>query len=208
MRQEADEVNENANGIQVLELYGNMKNGNTTFKTICEKQLCDPNKLKENLNAHFKIRSEFVDSVELKDATSFIRQLQDINNTEINTTPPDKEELRPSVKPLRNGKPANDLPFAYVKHATQCKEFTHEVMKLFETIWRTNKIHSKLVALWKGPSKGKQIYTKSYQGLQIGSSLNKMLLFLIISRLKNWYEKQIMEQQKGFRCGRGTAYEI
>ena len=96
-----------------------MKNGNTTFKTICEKQLCDPNKLKENLNAHFKIRSEFVDSVELKDATSFIRQLQDINNTEINTTPPDKEELRPSVKPLRNGKPANDLPLLNTQHSVK-----------------------------------------------------------------------------------------
>ena len=44
-----------------------MKNANTTFKTICEKQLCDSNKLKERLKVHFNICCEGVDPMELKD---------------------------------------------------------------------------------------------------------------------------------------------
>jgi len=28
---------------------------------------------------------------------------------------------------------------------------------------------------------------------------------LIINRLKTWYEAQLLDQQQGFRCGRGTT---
>ena len=55
--------------------------------------------------------------------TSFIRQLQDINNTKLNTTLPDKEELR-SVKLSKNDKSTKDVLLAYVKYTTECKEFT------------------------------------------------------------------------------------
>ena len=98
LKQETDEINENTNQRQVQELQKNRKDGNITFKTIYEKQLCDPNKLKEHFKAHFSICSEVADSIELKDARSFIEQFQDVNNTELNTTPPDKEELRSTVK--------------------------------------------------------------------------------------------------------------
>ena len=84
MRQEIDQINENAN--QIKELYKNMKGGHTTFKTLCEKQLGDPNNLKEHFQAHFNICSKTVDPFELKDVKmpSFIRQVQDIINSESN----------------------------------------------------------------------------------------------------------------------------
>ena len=72
---------------------------------------------------HFNICADVVDPIELKDSPSFIRQFQDINNAELNTTPPDIEELRSAVKSLKNDKYANNVPSAYVKHATECKEF-------------------------------------------------------------------------------------
>ena len=83
-------------------------------------------------------------------------------------------------------------------------------MKLYESIWETNAIpkswgHSKLVAIWKGPSKGKVEDPKTYCGLQIGSSLCKILIFVIINRLKTWYESQLQDQKQGFRSGRGTT---
>ena len=55
-----------------------MKDSNTTFKTIHDKQLCDPNKLKEHFETLFKICPEIADSIELEDAPCFIRQHQDI----------------------------------------------------------------------------------------------------------------------------------
>ena len=73
----------------------------------------------------------------------------------------------------------------------------------------TNKIpkhwgHSKLVTVWKRASKGSSQDPNAYRGLQIGSSLCKILVMLIINRLKTWYEKQLLDQQNGFRKGRGT----
>lgn len=86
MRQKIDQINENANQRYVEELCKNMKDGNTTFKTVREKQLCDPNNLKEHFHAHFKICSKSVNPFELKDVKmpSFIRQVQGIYTSEAN----------------------------------------------------------------------------------------------------------------------------
>ena len=90
------------------------------------------------------------------------------------------------------------------------REFVDEIVKLYGTIWETKSIprgwgHSRLVALWKGPGKGKIDDPKTYRGLQIGSSLCKIMIVILISRLKNWYEKQLLDQQQGFRSARGTT---
>ena len=54
--------------------------------------------------------------------SAFIRQLQNINNIELNNTPPDTEKFKPTVKSLKNSKIANDVPFTYVKHVMNDKE--------------------------------------------------------------------------------------
>ena len=84
------------------------------------------------------------------------------------------------------------------------KLFADEICKLYTTIWQTKLIptnwtHSKLVTLWKGPSKGKIDDPKTYRGLQIGSTLCKILIMIVIGRIKNWYESQLLDQQQGFR---------
>ena len=55
---------------------------------------------------------------------------------------------------------------------------------------------AKLVPIRKSPSKGKQNDPKFYQGLQVGSTLCKTLAIHIINHLKNWYEKERIEQNK------------
>ena len=113
-------------------------------------------------------------------------------------------------KPSKNGKAANDVPTAYIKCAIKCKEFQDEMVNLCKSIWDTKKIptkwgHSKLVAMWKGASKGSYTDPRSYRGLQIGSSLCKTIIIIIINRLNSWYENQLLDQQQGFRPGRGTS---
>ena len=90
------------------------------------------------------------------------------------------------------------------------KEFVDEIVKLYQTIWETKTIpkswgHSRLVALWKGPGKGKIEDPETYRGLQIGSSLCKIMVVILINRMKQWYEKQLLDQQQGFRMARGTT---
>ena len=61
------------------------------------------------------------------------------------------------------------------------------------------------MALWKGPSKGKADDPSTYRGLQIGSTLCKIIVILITNRMKEWYENQLTEQQQGFRTSRSTT---
>ena len=93
--------------------------------------------LKEHFKAQFNMYCKVVNPIELKDASSFIRQLRDISNAKENTTPPETEEHKSTIKSLKQRISVNDVPSAFVKHATECKEFILEVVK---TIWRTNKI--------------------------------------------------------------------
>ena len=62
-----------------------------------------------------------------------------------------------------------------------------------------------LISLWKGPLKGKVDDPTAYRGLQIGSTLCKLMVVIIINRIKEWYESQLLDQQQGFRSSRGTT---
>ena len=42
-------------------------------------------------------------------------------------------------------------------------------------------------------------------GLQIGSTLCKIMMIIILNRIKSWCNSQLLDQQQGFRQGRGTT---
>ena len=65
-----------------------------------------------------------------------------------------------------------------------------------------------LKTIWKGSSKGKISDPKAHRGIQIGSTLCKILVTIVLKRLSKWYEDQLSDQQQGFRRGRGTAEGI
>ena len=83
-------------------------------------------------------------------------------------------------------------------------------LKLYKVVWETKVVPekwglSRLVALWKGSSKGKITDPTAYRGLQIGSTLCKILMIIILDRLRDWYDENLLDQQQGFRQGRGTT---
>ena len=159
---------------------------------------------------HFGLESHIEDPIELKEIPEFIKVLQQIPIDSIKTVPPDETEITDVLKKLKNGKSANDIPAEFFKYARQSPSLLTEMMKLLSVIWQTYEIpssfrHSKLIALWKGLSKGSPKDPKTYRGLQIGSSLCKIMIIIILDRLKIWYDKQLLDNQNGFRSGRGTA---
>ena len=111
---------------------------------------------------------------------------------------------------MKQGKSASDIPTEYIKTAVENPTFLEEMTRLYQTVWITSRIpkswgHSNLVAIWKGASKGKKTDEKAYRGLQIGSSLCKVLIVIIIKRIRKWYDLQLTDNQQGFRSGRGTT---
>ena len=113
------------------------------------------------------------------------------------------------MKGLHNKKAANDIPPSFIKCAAESNEFMTEIVKLYKMVWATKKIPekwglSKLVAIWKGASKGEATDPKAYRALQIGSTLCKILVMMILERLRKWYDESLLDQQQGFRPKRGT----
>ena len=210
LRQEAEQINEYANRKKVEELYRNMKSDGSTFHNVRRKNQCDPVKLKEYFSKHFNRLTKEKDPIELSEAPTFITILQDIPYSSIKTCPPDRSELETTIKSLKNGKSTNDIPIIYLKTASENNAFMNELVALYKTIWETKKIpknwgHTKLVAIWKGSAKGNIDDPKAYRALQVGSSLCKIMTITILNRVKVWYENQLMDQQQGFRSGRGTT---
>ena len=123
LKREADAINENASRRKIEELYRQMKNDTMTFKNLREKEKCDPHKLRKYFVSHFNELSVTPEPMELENIPDYIKQLQEVEVEGLNASPPDLEELKMTIKSLQNGKSANDIPAAYVKHAMKCDEF-------------------------------------------------------------------------------------
>ena len=210
LNKEADQINEHANRRRTEQLYRSMKSDNSSFRNINKGKQCDPCKIKEFFSKHFNQTAIKDIPIELTEAPVFLSSLQAIPDNIMTTTPPDKNEVLSTIKSMKNGKAANDVPIEYIKCATESAEFMDEMVNLYKTVWQTNIIprnwgHSKLVTIWKGASKGSIKDPKAYRGLQIGSSLCKIMIVIIINRLKQWYENHLLDQQQGFRSSRGTT---
>ena len=187
-----------------------MKSDKSTFKDTHRKNICEPQKLKHHFMDHFNQQRHTDDPTELIQTPDFILKLQDVKIDCIQTSAPDLNEIRSTLKKLKNGKSANDIPAEYLKYAESSDEYVNEMVKMYKMVWTTlclprSWAHTKLVSLWKGPEKGSSKDPETYRGLQIGSTLCKIMVIIIINRLKLWYDSQLLDQQQGFRSGRGTT---
>ena len=95
--------------------------------------------------------------------------------------PPDINEVRSCLNKLKNGKASNDIPSIFLKDASENNEFLAELTKLYQDVWSSMQVpklwgHSRLISLWKGPLKGKVDDPTAYRGLQIGSTLCKLMV--------------------------------
>ena len=210
LKKEADELNSFANKRQLDSLFKAFKDDNSAFKKCPSTRKCDPSKLTKHFRDHFKSILNQPSPKELETAPTFINRLQNIKYDSMRTESPSAEEIRAALKTLKNKKSANDVPAELLKCAAADAMFLAELTQLFSDVWLENKVpshwgHSKLVALWKGPAKGKEDDPTAHRALQIGSTLCKLMVIIIITRIHDWYEKQLLDQQQGFRKGRGTT---
>ena len=63
--------------------------------------------------------------------------------------------------------------------------------------------NSRLKTLWK--AKGMKKDPSKHRGLNIGTTIYKLIIMLILARSRPWYEAQLTDEQNGFRSDRGCA---
>ena len=212
--QEALEINHHATRRETEELCRTMKSDNSSFKIIKRKNNCESEKLKTHFSQHFNPTfTSSTEPEELKNLPKHMQHLQSISTESIQNNIPDKQEIIKALKKLKNGKAANDIPSELLKYAVDCEPLLTELERLIGIVWKTETTpsmwsHTKLVALWKGAAKGSAKDPSAYRGLQIGSTLCKLTISIILDRLKSWYDEQLLDQQQGFRSARGTTDAI
>ena len=209
---EANELNDFSTKREIEVMYKSFKNDGSSFKPIKENNKCDKQKLQEYFSSHFGSPKDDPDPIELVNAPEFLHGLRNVP-VNFSSLPPSKSEIIHTLKNMKNGKASNDLPAEYLKYAIDSIEVIEELHKLYKLVWQTQLIptkwrHSKLITIWKGPSKGKADDPTAYRGIQIGSTFCKLLVIMILERTRNWYEEQLLDNQQGFRSGRGTSDAI
>ena len=210
LSREADNINMHYNQRQIEELYRSFKDDNSSFRNVKMKAKCDPVKITDHFKQHFNPNRTDEPPIELHEAPMFLENLKKINIEGINTSSPSKKELKDIMKKLKGGKSSNDVPIEFLKAAVERDEITTELERIYKSVWETKCIpsawrHSKLITIWKGSSKGSSTDPTAYRGIQIGSTLCKIMIAIILKRLNSWYNKQLSDHQQGFRTGRGTA---
>ena len=213
MKSEAEKINQLALNRKLQELFQRAKEQETTLKPIPAS--CPYQNLLNHFKSHFNPPDPSITSTpdEFKNESlpRFIGELQRISQSiAINDNPPDINEIQQHLQQLKTNKAFNDVD------ATLLKQLDHPVMlqviqRMTSNLWENLDVphawgNSRIQALWKG--KGSKKDPGKYRGLSIGSTICKLVINLILTRLRPWYELQLCDEQNGFRKNRGTTEGI
>ena len=140
--------------------------------------------------------------------STFVKELQEFfEGTEIDDNPPSIEEIKKHLQALKPNKTCNNIEPELFRHCNS-HIMLEVIHRLISNLWNNLDLpnawgNSLLKTLWKG--KGSKRDPTKYRGISIGPTVCKLIISIILSRLKCWYESQLSDEQYGFRSNRGTT---
>ena len=107
--------------------------------------------------------------------------------------------------------PCFDMEAEIVKQLDELQPFRQHLENYFKEIWSKKQVpnawrKSKITPIWK--NKGSSQDPTKYRGISNSSVLSKVGINIIIKRLSNFYNSQLMRSQFGFRSGMGCPDAI
>ena len=181
-----------------------------TMAKHSEIKIISPEKLSEHFKDHLKERViEIQPEVKNPESYPHILPPNDIN---INTDIPTISEVLDARKKFKDGKcQGTDKIYGEELKYNNSNHFMLYLMLLLTTIWTTlmlpsSWLISSITCLFK--NKGSRSDAANYRGLSIMSTCSKIILSIIISRIRNTYERIISNCQFGFRSNRSTTDAI
>ncbi|KAL0271345.1 UNVERIFIED_CONTAM: hypothetical protein PYX00_008462 [Menopon gallinae] len=137
-------------------------------------------------------------------------QPQPTQTTEQEMTEPSIEEIRSTIKQLKNNKaPGENAIVAELLKAGGLSLET-EIHRLITTIWKTEKIPERWNKAVIGPifKKGDKTKTTNYRGISLLDVGYKILTTILHTRIQPYAEEIISENQCGFRKGKSKINHI
>ena len=204
----ADNINSAAMAREVEKEFAMAKKYTTIRKGT--KLAISNDKLKDHFKKHFDAKTpELEMPLELAQPDQF-PHLKDIE-VEVKEDPPTAEEMESVLKTFKNNKSAgtDKLKTEGLKY-NNSKNLIRTLLMLFTLIWSYVSVpifwlHANITCLHK---KGPFNIAKNYRGLSIGANMSRILAKIILKRLKEAYEKNISDEQFGFRRNRSTTDAI
>ena len=129
---------------------------------------------------------------------------------DISTGPPTRGEIIAAIKTLKNGKaPGEDSLNAELFKADPAIA-ANFLQPLFNTIWNKTTVPDDWTngVIVKIPKKGSLRDCGNWRGITLLSIPSKILWKIIIQRLKNAVDKELRNEQAGFREGRGCVEQL
>ena len=210
-KQEAEKINVLAINREIEKLFARAKNQQTTLKPI--NSACPPDKILDHFKKHFNpddpSKRQTPDELTEGNLPDFVEELRALSdNTPIIDTPPSAEEIQKHLKELKANKASNDIEPELLKKLNSHPIMIQVVQRIMTNLWENLDLpvswgNSRLTTIWKG--KGSKSDPTKYRGISIGSTVCKLTINIILSRLRNWYESQLSDHQNGFRKNRGTT---
>ena len=186
-KKEAKKINMFAINKQIEKLFSRAKNQETTLKPT--KDACPTEKLLAHFKKHFNPADPSIESTPEEisnDLPLFVKELQKISDIiDIIDTPPTADEIEKHIKLLKNNKASNDIQPELLKRCSH-PIMIQVIQKISTNLWNefdlpNNWGNSLLRTLWKG--KGSKKDASKYRGISIGSTVCKLIVNLILSRL-------------------------
>ena len=177
-----------------------------TKKLASKENVVRNEKLTEHFKSHFgKRQCEKQPEVVHPEQHPFL--LPNIHER-IDESPPREVEIRNAIKTLKNNKcmGTDKIKNEQLKYSTS-NALIQTLTAMMCMIWSmvifpASWLHSTICCLYK--NKGKASDAKNYRGLSINATLNKILMSVVLDRIRDVYESNILENQFGFRKNRST----
>ena len=189
------------------DVFENAKKHNS-FPKSQPKVYCRPEELAEFFENHFNSNDQNFETPEPLKITPDCISALIVNELSINDDPPTLEEIQAVINNLKLNKSFTDIPVEILKCLQNSKLTLQKLLSLYAKIWTTEEIplqfrHSQITAIWK--NKGKKSDPNSYRGIQVSSLLGKIFSIVLINRIKDWCNSQILDMQNEFRQGCDTT---
>ena len=208
-KKEAEQINSLALNRKLDKLFRRARSQETTLRPV--ENTCPIEKLMNHFKNHFNPNDPSKDSTpeELdNEIPTFVKELQRLSDkSDLNDEPPNLEEIEKHMQALKPNKACNDIEPELLKHCNS-PIMLEVIHKMTLNLWHNLDLpkawgNSQLQTLWKG--KGSKRDPTKYRGISIGSTVCKLIISIILSRLRDWYESQLSDEQYGFRPNRGTT---
>ena len=204
LKEKGKEINSAKHQRNLAKMWKQAKNHNSIIVSKPKSLQCPG--LTEHFKKHFNPdHSSLTTPALVENPPDFIQILRD-SNLEIIESPPSHEEIDKAIGQLNNGKSCTDVEAEVVKVANCIPQFQLGMKSYFEKIWTTKEIpaqwrSSRITPIWK--RKGSALDPSNYRGISTSSTLCKIGMNVILTRLSNFYDAQLQRTQFGFRKGVG-----